>query len=308
MVNGSDVDRGRGYGADVAFLVGAGRSGTTLLYKVLCLHSRIAYISNYEERLRWVPDGLAARAVANHMSGKLDAWFNKGGNAYFIKRPWSKKCIPTPQEGEAVFRACGVPLYPSDDSRLDTSTVSRLRRRFDRIRRRSGAAIFLSKCTANNRRIRQLSEVFPEARYVHLLRDGREVAQSLSTVEWWDGHTVWWDGRTPREMEQSGEQRLAICARNWVREVEEIRRKLALIEPNKVMELRYEDLLREPVQRIKAIIEFLGLEFHEHFAAAVESLQMRPSTAKWKTQWNAAELDCVMHEIQPTLVDLEYSR
>ena len=51
-------------GARVAFLVGAGRSGTTLLYKLLCLHPQVAYISNYENRFRWVPDGLACRAVA----------------------------------------------------------------------------------------------------------------------------------------------------------------------------------------------------------------------------------------------------
>ena len=37
-------------GEQVAFLVGAGRSGTTLLHKLLCLHPQIAYISNYENR------------------------------------------------------------------------------------------------------------------------------------------------------------------------------------------------------------------------------------------------------------------
>ena len=51
-------------GARVAFLVGAGRSGTTLLYKLLCLHPQVAYISNYENRFGWLPDGLACRAVA----------------------------------------------------------------------------------------------------------------------------------------------------------------------------------------------------------------------------------------------------
>src|SRR4051812_11437677 len=141
-------------GGQVAFLVGAGRSGTTLLQKLLCLHPRIAYISNYESRFAWFPDGLACGTVANKLQAKLGAWFDKGGNAYFVGRPWFKKIFPTPNEGEPVFAACGVPLFPSADSVADAATSSCLRRRFEQIRKRAGAELFLSKRTANNRRIR----------------------------------------------------------------------------------------------------------------------------------------------------------
>ena len=207
-------------GSRVAFLVGAGRSGTTLLYKLLCLHPQIAYISNYENRFGWIPGGLACRAVAGRPQDKVQAWFNERGNAYFVNRPWLQKVFPAPHEGESVYRSCGVPLFPEPDYVPPARTGKCLRCRFERIRRRSGAALLLSKRTANNRRIHLLSAIFPEARYVHLVRDGREVTQSLSAVEWWNEHTVWWDGRTPLEMEQAGEPRLAICARNWVRELQ----------------------------------------------------------------------------------------
>ena len=115
-------------GAHVAFLVGAGRSGTTLLHKLLCLHPQIAYISNYENRFSWFPDGLAGRAIAGRLEGKLNAWFDKGGNAYFVKRPWLKKLFPTPHEGESVFASCGIPLFPAPDYRPDASTAACLRR------------------------------------------------------------------------------------------------------------------------------------------------------------------------------------
>ena len=152
----------------VAFIVGAGRSGTTLLYKLLCLHPEVAYISNYENRLTWLPDGIAARSVNWSMEHKLRAWFNQGGNAYFTSRPLLKKAFPTPHEGESVFKACGVPLYPARGELPDDETARRLRGRFERIRRRAGARTFLSKRTANNRRIRYLAAIFPDARYVHI--------------------------------------------------------------------------------------------------------------------------------------------
>ncbi len=96
----------------MAFLVGAGRSGTTLLQKLLCLHPRVAYISNYENRFSWLPDGLACGAIAGRLDAKLGAWFDRGGNAYFSNRPWFKKIFPTPHEGEAIFASLRHPVDP----------------------------------------------------------------------------------------------------------------------------------------------------------------------------------------------------
>jgi hypothetical protein len=296
----------QGHGGRVAFLVGAGRSGTTLLYKLLCLHPAVGYISNYENRSGWFPDGLAPRVVAGRVDAKVQAWFNRG-NAYFVDRPWLKKLFPTPHEGESVYRACGVPLFPRPGQLPDASTAERLCRRFERMRRRAGAEVFLSKRTANNRRIPYLEAIFPAARYVHLVRDGRDVAQSLSTVEWWDDHTVWWDGRTPVEMERSGESRLAICARNWVRELEELRTQLRSIAPERVIELRFEALLREPHAQLARILGFLGLEFTPGYRAAIDSLQLRPSQARWGRDWDAQQLECVLRETQPLLRQLGYT-
>ena len=305
MTQGNNIDRLPG--ERVAFLVGAGRSGTTLLDKLLCLHPQIAYISNYENRFAWFPDGLACGAIAGRLDEKLSAWFDKGGNAYFIKRPWFKKLFPTPNEGESVFHSCGMPLFPAPDYRPEAATTTCLRRRFEQIRWRSGAEVFLSKRTANNRRIRQLAQIFPSARYVHLLRDGRDVTQSLSTVEWWDKHRVWWDGRTPLEMERAGEPRLAVCARNWVREEQELQLQLAAIDPRRLLVLRFEELLLEPRRHLERVVQFLGVEFSAAYSHAIELLNLQPMRSKWPAEWDASQLAVVLKEIQPMLGQLGYT-
>jgi hypothetical protein len=294
------------HGEQVAFLVGAGRSGTTLLQKLLCLHPKIAYISNYENRLTWIPDGLACRAIAGRVQAKLGAWFDKGGNAYFVGRPWFKKIFPTPNEGESVFASCGIPLIPPSDYLADVATSLCLRGRFESFRRRAGATVFLSKRTANNRRIKVLSAIFPAARYVHLIRDGREVTQSLSTVEWWDNHTVWWDGRTPIEMQQAGVPRLTVCARNWVRELQELRGQLTTVDPTRLHSLRFEDLLSDPLGHLERILIFLGIDFSADFSSAITSLNLHPVGAKWESQWDQQQVDCVLKEAAPMLRQLGY--
>jgi omega-hydroxy-beta-dihydromenaquinone-9 sulfotransferase len=277
------------------------------LQKLLCLHPQVAYISNYENRYAWFPDGLACGAIAGRLEAKLAAWFDQAGNAYFTSRPWFKKLFPTPNEGEPVFAACGVPLIPAPGYAPSEATSRCLRRRFERFRARGRARVFLSKRTANNRRIRLLASIFPAARYLHLVRDGREVTQSLASVEWWDRHTVWWDGRTPLEMEQAGEPRLTICARNWVREMEELQRQLAAIEPARLLTLRFEELLADPLRHLQRVTEFLGVDFSAAYRDAITSLKLRPVRPGWATAWSPAQLAGVLNETRPLLRQLGYA-
>ncbi len=293
-------------GPKVTFLVGAGRSGTTLLYKLLCLHPDIAYISNYENRFKWIPDGLAAGLISTRINTKIDAWFNVRGNAYFTKRPWAKKIFPTPHEGESVYKSCGMPLRYWPGYKPNDAMQERLRSRFRNIITGANAQIFLSKRTANNRRITQLQSIFPNAQYIHLIRDGREVAHSLSSVEWWNSHTVWWDGRTALQMEQAGEKRLVICAKNWAYEMKELRKQLSVIPNKQLLELRFENLLNNPIDILESTLDFLGLSMTLELRDAINSLKLSRSSPAWSDQWTTADLACVLQEQKLLLSELGY--
>lgn len=290
---------------DVAFLLGAGRSGTTLLYKLLSLHPGVAYISNYENRLGWLPLGWLLRGIDAHPELKLAAWFNHG-NAYFVRRPVTQKLVPTPVEGESVYAACGIPLQTSDDFVPSTDSADRLRRRFGKIRADFGARMLLSKRTANNRRVPVLDRIFPAARYIHLVRDGREVANSLAKVEWWPNHVLFWDGRRAIDMEQAGHQRLELCARNWVNELAALENGLARIDSARIHELRYEELLQDPVQQLASLLAFLGVQMTREYADAVRSLQLSYRPFDWQNVWTKDESDRVMNEERATLQRLRY--
>lgn len=291
---------------DTAFLIGAGRSGTTLLYKLLCLHPHVAYTSNLDERLPRPVAALVARLVPRSVDARLGAWFDGGGNAYFVRRPWAKRLFPTPVEGEGVYGACGMPLFPGPGYVPPPCVRRRLRARFEGIRRACGAALLLSKRTANNRRIPALEATFPEARYIHMIRDGREVADSLARVEWWGSHTLWWDGRTADQAERAGAPRLTLAARNWVLELSEIRRGLAGIPSDRVLEVRYEDLLARPLDVLRGVLAFLNLEQDRAFIDAVGRLRLHHRPGSWAARWTRQELEDVLREAQTELDGLGY--
>ncbi len=249
-------------GAEALFIVGAPRSGTSLLYKQLCLHPEAAWISNWARRA----PGLPALAVLNRLAPRLpDArrrtWFGAdAANAYVYAHPrrLAERLFPMPVEGEPVYRHCGVPQDPSAVPET-AATAGRLRAAFAATGRWSGGRVLVSKRIANNLRIPLLAAAFPAARFVNLIRDGRAVAYSLSRVDWWEDGVVWWYGGTPRRWREEGRDPWELCALHWVRELAAIRTGLAAVPAGQQLGVRYEELVQAPVETAERIAGFAGL-------------------------------------------------
>lgn len=80
-----------------------------------------------------------------------------------------------------------------------TESVKRyIRARFEGRFQESGASVLLEKTPANCLRLPFIREVFPEARYIHLVRDGRAVVRSA--MKEWRGDGG--DARDSRELRQ----------------------------------------------------------------------------------------------------------
>src|SRR5436305_1325967 len=191
------------------FLVGSPRSGTSLVYRALSLHPDAAYVSNW---LRRFP-GLAAVSVANRLSKAMPAlqlkyWFGEDSNAYRYgaRRSLIERAFPAPVEGGPVFEHAGI---KDDQVEATPAQAAALRRAFASVARLGGGRTVVSKRIDNNGRIPLLADVFPDARFVNIVRDGRAVAYSLSRVDWWIKRT---DGGEPWDL----------TAREWVTQLERV--------------------------------------------------------------------------------------
>ncbi len=189
-----------------AFLVGAARSGTTLLKLMLDHHPEIEWIGEVHYIVDPLPPGRGFPAAAAYR-----AWL----------------------EGDRIFRMTGLAVDPG----LDAPAL--IRSFFAQRQRATGKPIVGGTL---HRRFERVLELWPEARFVHLLRDGRDVARSCIGMGW-SGNT--WHG-----------------AAGWVeaeRRWDELCRRL---DPARALEVRYEELVERPEQVLGRICEFLGARFH----------------------------------------------
>jgi hypothetical protein len=88
----------------------------------------------------------------------------------------------------------------------------------------------------------RIARTLPEARFVHIIRDGRDVALSLLSVEW-------------------GATTVRAAAEQWVKEIRTARGKVHRL-PH-YMEVRFEQLVADPEPLLRDVSEFLDLPFEE---------------------------------------------
>jgi len=287
------------------FLIGAPRSGTSLLYKSLALHDGFGYISNYNERLpRWSAVAVLNRLPAAVPAARRAVWFGgANGNAYVYNsgRPLAHKLLPMPTEGESLFTRCGIPEAPVPPDLPHAATVSELRSSFARLRRFGGGQRVLCKRIANNLRLPLLVEAFPDATFVQLTRDGRAVAPSLRKVNWWPGFWVFWYGSTTDQWEAAGGDPWELAARHWVEEVQALEQGVRAVPEEQLIDLRYEDFVADPVGRLAEIAGRAGLPANAAWLAELRQLSFPDHNESWRTQLDPAALTTIEQVQRDTL-------
>jgi hypothetical protein len=254
------------------FVIGHWRSGTTLLHELLVLDGRHTYADTY------------ACFASNHFIAS--AWFF---------RPWLKYLLPArrpmdnmpagwdhPQEDE--FALCnmgaGSPYLsivfpnrpPVDQEYLDMENVSpeglrnwksKFRWFLQCITLRNPKRIVL-KSPPHTARVKVLLEMFPKAKFLHIVRDPYVLFPS--TVNLWK-RLYRDEGLQMPNFEGLDEH----VFQTFERMYDVFERDRSLIPPGQFSEVRYEELIKSPVEQMQRIYEELQLDGFEKVRPAVEN-------------------------------------
>ena len=125
--------------------------------------------------------------------------------------------------------------------------LSWLVRAYGRTRGKEDAGLWIDHTPTNFRRALTLLRLFPEARFVHLVRDGRAVAASLLPLDW-----------GPNNALHAAEFWMARCAAGLAAESQ--------LGPDRVLRVRYEDLVGNPGPTLRGIASFAGLDYEPAMA------------------------------------------
>jgi hypothetical protein len=259
------------------FILGNIRSGTTILYNLIATHPDLCwftYVTDNRPGARW-PVALS-RLLDMPVLGISQR------RAILRNRPRRPHMhwLPWPAEGDRIYHEfCKFGQNPDGvETTLTNDMESKLKDIISLHLEVTRKPRFLSKQTANNRRLELLNRMFPDACFVHLIRDGRAVAYSTLREPWWNGMHVWWLGKKVHECDEMDPIELA--ALYWQRTTEEIRRHRPLLG-ERYMEVRYEELVGDTKDVVSRITSFCGLTDRPSYLRLLPDT-LRNMNYKWR--------------------------
>lgn len=238
------------------FVVGTGRCGSTLLRKLLRAHPDV----HLPKETHWIPllhDRFGARPVT---AGEFLA---AAGAVYMAKGKTALSRILKEEElDEAELRGVLEPLGPRPLAGWMTAFYRHLAGR-------RGASIWGDKTPDYGACMERLAALFPGARFLHIARDGRDVALSMSQVlsfryqvawgvDYWP-HVAWERAYEARAAAAEGELPLAAFFELWRSRLARARDEATRLPAGAALELRYEDLLGDPRAALRRVHEHLRL-------------------------------------------------
>lgn len=217
--------------APVPFIVGVGRSGTTMLRLMLDAHPELAI----PPETHFVPDLIDA------IQGGAKP--EKAVEAMTAVRQWGDLGIEPEQVLERWRQLDEFKAGPA------------LRAFYGIYTERQGKPRWGDKTPIYVKNMLRIESALPEARFIHVIRDGRDVALS----------------RWKRTLGDKGPAPASQVAEGWERRIRRAQRQGGKL--NHYLELRYEDLVTDTEPNLRRIAEFLELEwdpamltYYEHAA------------------------------------------
>lgn len=253
------------------FIVGMPRSGSTAFHRVLSEHPDLATTTHVTRKTptNYPLLKLISLVVRDHKPGEAGTMWDR-----YV------------QGDDDVLRAADV---TPENRRYYTTAVANVLRLYHRSR-------FISKCPRNGMRMEFLREIFPDARFIHLIRDGRAVSRSVleqrersgDMMKWWDVRPIGW-----RQWEK--EPPVASVAHQWRSVVQFVHDVGQTMPTDQYMEIRYEDFTRDPVKLLGRVCSFMGVAWSdEAIRAASRSIESRND--KWEKSFSVDDVT-VMNQI-----------
>ncbi len=318
-----------------AFIVGTGRCGSTLLSNVLNTNSHVLSLSEFFRLLSdfgahtslCFGDKIISAAEFSDLlakPGSKQYTMLKHGVAMeeFLYQPGSSKSFQAFQGVPPVLGTCLPHLSTEHDAlyaqlqafvlaQEDGSFAQHYARLFDWLKQRFGRKFWVERSGGSLRLLPHLFQAFPHARFVHLVRDGRNAAISMSqhlgfrmlmlgmqlrhalgqdpyapgAAEITQAIPEKWRGLLPQdfngEVFRSFQVPIYQCGQYWSQEIIAGMRAFEAIPQQQVLTLRYEDFLNAPEQTIARMAFFLDKDIVSVEWIRKAAIKVRSPRSTW---------------------------
>lgn len=244
------------------FLIGTGRSGSSIVFEAFSKHSHFGWISNYYYFFKSFPQiGFVHRVFKNRI-GKKPQNQNLSKLNQILPRPlevyplWGKLC------GQE-FRYSSLHLKIPDDS-----AIVRTKKYFAKLLRWQGKKRLCVKLTGPPR-LFYLNKMFTNAFFIDIVRDPVYTVNSYLNVKFWNEKGTdkphwndFFNQEDYTEWDKYGRTRIALAALEWRRIIRLTQEEVKKCNANYLL-VKYEDFLDNPKSVIKKMIDFVGLDIED---------------------------------------------
>jgi hypothetical protein len=294
------------------FFIGMPRSGTTLMFATFATHPDLGWFSQYQERFPAFPGIAGLARAADLLPGA-----RKGVWRHTESRSLLQRLQIAPIEAWAIWeRCCGEKFRFEylEGVRATPEEQRRARRAVERTLLLQGKPRFATKITGPAR-IEYLSSIFPDALFVHVIRDGRGAAESIMRYPSWNDtfrmkFPAWRGGLAEAELaewRERGSSPLELAAMQWRAVVERGRLEAAAHAPGRYHEVRFEDFIADPHPVIETLFGHVGLPSSERTHDYIDDrLEIRDLSASWRGRLSEPETAAVERLCGDLLRELGY--
>ena len=280
--------------SDIVILAGAGRSGTTILKDVLSKHKDI-----------------------NCFEFEMNALWKMGNEKI--------------KHDRLILR------------NLEKAKKKTIKRFILKASKKSGSKIFIDKTVANVMRLHFISELLPNAKIIYLERDGRAVA--ISASKRWESKeknsyylkkflampinaritiifnklksflllisknkkSSTWGALWPNyECSIKNKSIIEKSAIQWNESIFAAKNDLRLIDNKRYIKVKYENILKNPIEEIKNIIQFLELDFYSKYKNDLNNMFDKERADAWKNNASIQDIQKIETIQRSLLLELGY--
>jgi omega-hydroxy-beta-dihydromenaquinone-9 sulfotransferase len=285
------------------FFIGMPRSGTTILFEAFARHQALAWPTKYTDKAPRLPWLNLARMPLDKFGGR---------KAQYAHRHLGNRFLPLPSEAYGFWNTVAARNFGRSylmRSPPDENTKVRVSNAVARIASWQHKPRFTAKLTGPAR-IGFLSAIFPDAKFIHVVRDGRAVVHSLLRVGFWrdkGGLTApfWTDGPplpAMAEWERSDRDAGALAAIQWQHVLELAQLEARGLPVTQYTEIRYEDFIARPIAEIQRLLAACELDVSptvERYISAGASLTNM--NFKFRRDFSADYIARLSQQMEPCL-------
>ena len=236
------------------FIVGVPRSGTTLLYRLLGQHPSLAWFSKNTLKKFLTEDFLQAIYLRRRVFGLRNIPYplDSFNNRFF-------STLETPGEFGDLWRNVFVGDW---NPKISEKNLEVLKKTIVDILNEKQKKRFLSKYPRNSIWIPMINKCFPNSKFVHIIRDGRDVVNSMLRRS--KENPSEYFGIPLKSSEKKEMNQIEKHATQWIQVIKEIKNSFENLNKGQFIEIRYEDLVQFPKENLDKITKFCELEKYDY--------------------------------------------